>query len=149
MNEASDAVARDLFNEAGIAIDLPDTHSLHCPQLNISQCPVFEDFDQLTMIVYNPIASNNKTHLIRLPILDGQASWKQSDQIPLNFELIHSQNVIVSDASGTVLHTTIQPLRPEVFGIQGRTSTAQNEILIPVQLPDYGKYIFKAKKVPS
>ena len=62
MNAVIQEVASDIFSEIGLETNFTDVESVYCPNLNISQCRVFEENENLTMIVYNPEPFRGKWH---------------------------------------------------------------------------------------
>lgn len=91
----------------------------HCLMLNVSQCQSTELNTSFVVTLYNPLASRQPSHTVRLPVKD--------------------RPYIVKDHQGRLVTSQLIPLAESVLRLPGRTSEATHELVFnAVDMPPLG-----------
>jgi len=114
----------------GLSNFMQHIESSYCPFLNISECAITDnDFDEITLVVYNPLA-HIRSSIIHLPV-KGDSAYTVYDQ------------------DGNVIEHQITPLHEQVKKIPGRNSSAEFDLaFIASSLPALQIKAFNIKRAP-
>lgn len=103
-------MAEELFKNLGINLD-PGTY--YCPLLNISQCEVMDNSENVILMVYNPLPRTSD-FVIRVPS-----------------SLVDP--VAILDENGQEVEAESVLLKPEILAVPGRDSIADMEVVFKAE----------------